>query len=198
MGSPFNHDDHSVPPQHTLLMEPVLQLQQVTSFMSNNFDIFNQNGEAVGIIATSGSAMSRMFMGSRTLQVTEADGRPVVKIEDTVNFLRDTFELTDPAGRPLAHLRKRFTFFKQRVDMHLADGTVVELHGSIFDFNFEFRIGQGSPAQVSRQWSGIGNALIGRSTYTLAFADDVPPHLRAAIIGGVVALDLIRAKQSSD
>lgn len=187
-----------MPPQHTLLTEPVLQLQQVSTLMSNNFDILNQQGEVVGIIVTSGSSLSRIFMGSRTLQVTEADGRPVVEIEDTVNFGRDTFELTDPDGHSLAHLRKRFTLFKQRVDMQLADGTTVEMHGGVLDFNFDFRIGQFVPALVTREWSGMGNALLGRSTYSVSFAADAPPHLRAVIIGGVIALDLIRAKQSSD
>lgn len=173
-------------------------MQQITTFMSNNFDVLDQHGEAVGVITTSGSVGSRMFMGSRSLTVTEVDGRPVLSLEDTVNFGRDTFELADAHGHPLAHLRKRFTFFRRQVDMHLADGTVVELHGSVFDFNFEFRVGEVVPARVTRQWAGLGNALLGRSQYSLTFTPDAPPHLRAAIIGGVIALDLIRAKDERD
>lgn len=173
-------------------------MQQITTFMSNNFDILNQRGDVVGIITTSGSMGTRMFMGNRNLDVTEVDGRSVLSLEDTVNFGRDTFELTDAHGRPLAHLRKRFSFFKQRVDMHLADGTVIELHGSVFDFNFEFRVGEFVPARVTRQWAGFGNALLGRSQYSLTFTPDTPPRLRAAFIGGVVALDLIRAKDERD
>lgn len=173
-------------------------MHQVTGFMSNNFDIQNQQGQVVGMIATSGSAASRFLMGSRSLHVFEADGQPLLAINDTVNFARDTFELTGPDGEPLAHVRKRFSFFRQRVDLHLADGTNVELHGSVFDFNFEFRVGELVPARVSRQWSGLARGLLGRSSYVLSFAPDVPPRLRAAIIGGVIALDLIRAKESSN
>ncbi len=173
-------------------------MQQITTFMSNNFDILNQQGDVVGVITTGGSPLSRMFTGSRSLTVTEADGRPVLSLEDTVNFGRDTFELADPHGGPLAHLRKRFTFFRRRVDMHLADGTVVELHGSVFDFDFEFRVGELVPARVTRQWTGLGNALLGRSQYSLTFTPDTPLRLRAAFIGGVVALDLIRAKDERD
>lgn len=172
-------------------------MQQVTGIMSNNFDIKDGRGEVVGIIATSGSVASRFFMGSRTLEVTEADGRPVLTVTDTVNFGRDTFELTSPDGQELAHLRKRFTFFRTRVDMHLADGTVVELHGSVWDFDFEFRIRNAVSARVSRQWAGIGRGLLGHSQYAVEFDPALPARLRSAIIGGVVALDLIRAKDDN-
>lgn len=198
MATPHEPPRRHRPPQRFLLEEPVLVMRQVTAFMTNNFDILDRQGEVVGTVITGGSTASRFFMGSRSLTVTEADGRPVLSIEDTVNFGRDTFELADPHGRPLAHLRKRFSFFASRVDMHLADGTVVELHGNVLSFNFEFRIGELVPARVSRQWSGFGNALLGRSRYMLAFEPDVPPHARAAIIGGVVALDLIRGKEDHD
>ncbi|MGP6175637.1 LURP-one-related/scramblase family protein [Corynebacterium sp. A21] len=186
------------PQQYSLLQEDLLVMHQMTGFMSNNFDIQNQQGQVVGVVSTSGSAASRFFMGSRSLHVFEADGRPLLGMEDTVNFMRDTFELSDPNGEPLAHVRKRFTFFRQQVDLHLADGTNIELHGSIFDFNFEFRVGELVPARVSRQWSGLARGLLGRSSYVLSFAPDVPSRLRAAIIGGVIALDLIRAKESSN
>lgn len=172
-------------------------MRQITTFLSNDFDILDEHGGVVGRVATAGTVSSRMFRGNRNLTVTEVDGRPVVSLEDTMNFGRDTFELADAQGRPLAHLRKRFTFLKQRMDMHLADGAVVELHGSVFDFNFEFRLGELVPARVTREWSGLGNALLGRSRYLLNFDPEAPPHIRAAILGGVIALDLIRAKADS-
>lgn len=182
------------PPQRSLLTEPVLVMRQLSTLMSNNFDIRDAHGEVVGAVTTSGSVGSRMFLGSRNLAVTEADGRPVLTVTDTVNIGRDTFELADAHDQPLAHLRRRFTFLRRRVDMHLADGTVVELHGNAFDFNFEFRIGELVPARVSREWPGLGNALFGRSTYTVTFDSSAPPRVRTAVIGGVVALDLMRAK----
>lgn len=198
MTTPNHPDPHHLPPRPSLLEEDALIMQQVTGIMSNNFDIMNQQGEVVGVIQTTGSAAARFLLGSRSLYVTEADGRAVLSVEDTVNFGRDTYELADATGQPLAHLRKRFTFFRRQVDMHLADGTVVELHGSIWDFDFEFRVGERMPARVSRKWAGLGRGLLGHSQYALQFEGGVPHHLRAAIIGGVVALDLIRAKDEKN
>lgn len=186
---------HQPTPPSGLLDEPVLVMQQISSMMSNNFDISNGDGERVGYIETVGSAARRMVMGSRSLIVHEADGTEVVTVEDPVNFVRDTYTLATPDGKSLADVSKRFSLFRTQVDMHLVDGTVVELHGNVFDFNFEFRMGEATPASVTRQWSGIGNAFLGRSTYAVVFDPDASNTVRAAIIGGVVALDLIRRKE---
>lgn len=182
-----------------LLEENLLAMQQVTSLMSNNFEIANAEGQPVGLVHTTGSAASRLLRGSRSLVVTELSGEPVLSVADSLNFWRDTFELSDATGQPLAHLRQRFAFFSTRVDMHLADGAVVEMKGNLRGLDFDFLLGERRPARVSRQWSGLGNALLGRSTYAVEFDPEAPHPVRAAIIGGVIALDLIRHKaESSD
>lgn len=181
-----------------LLDQNFLAFQQVTSMMSNNFEIADHAGQPVGIVNTTGSLASRMIGGSRALVVTEVSGEPVLSVADTMNMMRDTFELSDAAGQPLAHLRKKFTFFTTDVDMHLADGTVVEMKGNLRGLDFQFVLGDRVPARVSRQWSGMGNALLGRSTYSVEFDPEAPRSVRAAIIGGVIALDLIRQKDKND
>lgn len=181
-----------------LLDQNTLVMQQVSSMMSNDFEILDEQGQPVGLVNTTGSLASRMVRGSRSLVVTEVSGEPVLSVEDSLNFVRDTFELSDAQGQPLAHLRTRFAFFRTSVDMHLADGTVVEMSGNIRGFDFEFRLGDRVPARVSRQWSGLGKALLGRSTYSVQFDPEAPRTVRAAIIGGVIALDLIRQKDKNN
>lgn len=181
-----------------LLDEPVLVMQQISSMMSNNFDIANPDGDKVGYAESTGSVARRLVAGTRSLNVYDTNGQLVVSVEDPMNFVRDTYELSGPDGQELAHVRKRFAVFRRRVDMELADGSVIELHGNVFEFNFEFQLGGTTVATVTRQWSGIGNALLGRSTYSVLFEHETPAQLRAAVIGGVVALDLIRQKDSND
>ena len=182
----------------SLLDEPVLLMQQISSMTSNNFDIADGNGQPVGYVETIGSLANRLIAGSRTLNVHESDGTLVLGVHDPMNFVRDIYELADPNGQPLAHLRTRFTFLRTRVDMHLADGTLVELHGNALDFNFDFRLGNEVPARVTRQWSGLGNAFLGRSTYAVELDQRAPRNVRAAVVGGVIALDLLRRKKEND
>ncbi|MDP9852475.1 uncharacterized protein YxjI [Corynebacterium lowii] len=84
----------------SLLRHDHLVMQQVTNWTSNDFDILDEQERPVGRVHTSGSLLSRMMMGNRTLQVMEADGTPLVQLSDTVNFVRDTMEMTWADGRP--------------------------------------------------------------------------------------------------
>lgn len=72
-----------------------------------------------------------------------------------------TFELSGKNGEPLAQLRKRFIFFRRRVDMHPAEGTKVEMHGNILDFECEFRIGEQVPARDVTAMVGPGAGAAG-------------------------------------
>ncbi|WP_069723644.1 LURP-one-related/scramblase family protein [Corynebacterium oculi] len=179
----------------SLLHYDHLIMQQVTNWASNDFDILDTEGEAVGRVITSGSLMSRMMMGSRELLIAEVDETPVLHLSDTVNFFRDTMNLAYPDGTPLAHLRQRWSFFRSRADMHLADGRMVELHGSVWDYNYQFVVDAQEIGRVNREWGGLGRVFMGHSRYHLEFAPGLTEELHATVLGGVVALDLLRKKQ---
>lgn len=174
-----------------------LIVQQVSSFLTNNFEIYNPQGEVVLKINTEGSLGSRLVKGDRRFTLVDASDTPVMQVRDPMNFVRDTFEITDSDGTPIAHVRKRFTFFNKRMDIELAGGSVIEMHGNFLGFDFEFRMGDRIPAKVSRKWSGAAKGLLGRSTYAVIFDEQVPEDIRKVIIGGMVALDLIRAKENN-
>ena len=80
-------------------------MQQITGFMSNDFDILDGTGEQVaGHVTTSGSGLSRFFAGSRSLDVVDADRTPLLHVEDPPGIGFDRFELSAPDGTPLASL----------------------------------------------------------------------------------------------
>lgn len=184
--------------QVNLFAYDTLIVQQVSSFVTNDFEIQNPDGQVVARINTEGSLGSRLLKGDRHFTLIDASGIPVLKVRDPMNFVRDTFEIDDPEGRALAHVRKRFTFFNKRMDLELPSGAVIEMHGNVFGLDFEFRMGDKVPAKVSRNWSGIAKGFLGRSTYALNFDREAPEDLRKIILGGMVALDLIRAKESNN
>lgn len=180
----FNHD--------------TLIIQQVTGFVTSNFDIQTPEGHTVAQIRTEGSLGSRLLKGNRTFTVVDEFGHPVLLVRDPMNLIRDTYELNDADGTTFAHVRKRFTFFRKRMDIEPTTGGVVEMHGNFLGFEFEFQLGDTIPARVSRTWSGAARGFLGHSTYALIFDPQAPEEIRKAIIGGMIALDLIRAKESSN
>lgn len=185
----------SRPPE--LLTLDTLVMQQVTGFLSNDFAILDPAGErAVGHVTTTGDGLTRFFAGSRSLDVAAADGTPLLHVEDPPGIGFDRFELSAPDGTPLASLQSRFSVLSTKVGMTLADGFALELHGDMLGLDYEFRAGDAVAARASREWAGFSRGFLGHSRYVLGFDPTVPPHLRLAIIGGCIVLDLIRAKRS--
>ncbi|UFU05244.1 LURP-one-related/scramblase family protein [Ruania halotolerans] len=178
----------------TLLAHHRLVIDQVTNFMSNDFAISDPQGQQVGHIETGGSALGRALMGSRELTVFDGPGQPLLHVKDTVTFGRDRMEIFDGHGQPLAHLVKRIAFFRTRVTIEL-DGTPLELTGNIWGFDFTLSGPRGQMATVARSWSGIGKALLGHSRYVVDLSPELAPRERQAVLGAVIALDLIREKQ---
>lgn len=174
----------------------VLVLQQTTGALSNDFTIQDGQGRPVAQVHTRGSGLSRMFMGSRQFEVSDLTGRRLFLVEDLVTLGRDRYQVSDAQGRALARIVQRFTLFAQHVDVEVADGTVLQLRGSLFEYEFQILVGQHPVATVSRQWSGLGRALMGHSTYVLRMDPGMPEVVRYGLIGGVIALDLIREKEA--
>ncbi|QOR72042.1 hypothetical protein IM660_07310 [Ruania alkalisoli] len=180
----------------TLLAHQRLVVDQVTNFMSNDFAIADAQGQQIGHIETGGSALSRFFMGSRELTVFDGPGKPLLHLKDTVTFGRDRMEILDGHGQPLAHMVKRIAFFRTRVTIEL-DGAPLELTGNLWGFDFTLSGPRGLMATVARNWAGMGRALLGHSRYIVDLSPDLAPRERQAVLGAVIALDLIRKKQDN-
>lgn len=181
----------------TIFAQDMLVFQQTKNFTKNDFAILDAAGIQIAHVETVGSALGRMFTGARELTVFDGPQNPAIVVKDTMTMGRDRFEIFDGNGSPLASLVKRITLFKTRVAISML-GEELELLGSVWDFDFQITSSQGVLGTVTRQWSGMGNALMGMSTYALHLGGNLSIQQRQAIIGSVLALDLIREKQRRD
>ena len=179
----------------TILSHDLLVIDQVTSFLGNDFAIRDAQGQPIGEIQTEGGMMTRMLMGNRQLAIVEADGSLLMRIDDVPNFGRDTFDLVGSDGQRFGEIVKQFTLFRKHLTVKLASDTL-ELEGSFWEREFSIAGMHGEVARVSRQWPGVGAMFLGKERYVLGFAPSAPVDLRAGIFGAVVALDLIRQKES--
>ncbi|MGC5628640.1 LURP-one-related/scramblase family protein [Georgenia sp. Z1344] len=174
----------------SLVDQDVVVMHQVTSFLSNDFDILDEHDRAVGRVLTTGSGF---WGGSRTFEVADADGTVLMHVEDTRDWGRDRYVLTDGAGSALAHVVQRSAFFATKVEIEVTDGGLLELHGSFWDFDFEVVDGGTRVARVSRSSAGF---LSGKDRYVVELEDRAGPRERLAVIGATIALDLIRGKRN--
>ena len=181
---------------NALTQTNLLVMQQVTGFLSNDFALEDSEGRAVAYGHTRGSAASRFFGGNRSFEITDLSGTPLFQVHDPMTLGRDRYRVTGPGGEPLAELVQRIAFFRTSVAVSVVDGTELQLDGSLSGFSFRLMAGETSVATVDRQWAGLGKALLGRSRYGLSLDPGMPELVRCAVIGSVIALDLIRDKQN--
>lgn len=197
-----------------LLSHNSIVIQQIRNFMADDFDILDTEGNCIGKIETTGRTLSRMFMGSRRLTVSEPDGTPVFVITDPTDFALDRYEVYYPdphatdaegkqqggAGAPrlLATIQQKFAFFKRKLEISIPGFANCSVDGDPWHYDATFMINDIKVAQMSRKWSGFANLLSGNERYVLQLKDDLPPQLRAAIIGAAIALDLMAKKAQSD
>lgn len=179
-----------------LLDHDILVIDQVTGFMSNDFAISDLNGQQVGHVHTQGSAIGRMFAGSRDFTVMDETG-PVLHLHDTMNWWRDRMEIRDGEGIGLAEVVKRLAFFRTSCTVSL-DGSALNLTGNLRGMDFTLTGPRGTLATISRQWAGMSRAFLGRSRYVVSMSPDLSHRERRALLGSVIALDLIRAKEASN
>ena len=184
-------------PRPVLLGHDTLVMQQITGFLSNDFDILDGTGQQViGHVTTTGDGLSRFFIGSRSLDIADADGTPLLHVEDPPDIGFDRFELFTPDRAPLAEVNSHFAIFSTRVSLSMAGGPLLELNGDMLGLDFTFGVGDHLAATVARQWGGLSRGFLGHSRYVLAIDPAAPPRVRLAIIGGCIVLDLIRQKRS--
>lgn len=190
--SPHEPSAQAVLPR--LLTENSLVIQQTRSFLSNDFALEDEHGLVLGRVHTTGSVAGRLLKGTRSFDLIDDRGQLLLTIRDPFDLGLDRYELYKPDGSLLANVRKRFSLLTKRLSIELPDLTL-SLEGNLFEYSFNIMAGSTVAAEASRQWGGLTAAIRGKSRYGVHLDPDAPAEVRLAIIGSLVALDLIRAKE---
>ncbi|MFW0112552.1 LURP-one-related/scramblase family protein [Rothia sp. P5766] len=178
-----------------LLTENSLVIQQTRSFLSNDFALEDERGMVLGRVHTTGSLAVNFLKGNRSFDLVDDRGQPLLTIRDPFDLGLDRYELYKPDGSFFAHVQKHFSFLTKRLSIELPQLTL-NLEGNLLEYSFNIMAGSTVAAQVSRQWGGLTSAIRGKSRYGVHLDPVAPAEVRLAIIGALVALDLIRAKDS--
>ena len=180
-----------------------LVITQTKSFLNDQFMITDINGTPVGTILQSTSLKDMVFKSSRSLEValTDAEGNPlqtVMTISDPPNFLRDTYEVHLPGiEQPMAVITKRFSMLKTKLDLTMEGFPDVEIHGDFWDWNLSITSEDRLLADVSNEWTGMGNYFMGKNTYRLRITPRLSEQQHAAILGAVMSMDMLRTKEKN-
>lgn len=181
-----------------MLQANQLIISQSKSIGRDEFTIADPQGTQLGT-ARQTRKLSDLFKASRGVEVFDAVGAPVLAVEDPVNLIRDRYtvhraDLQTGGHEELAHITKRFAWIGAKYDVDIAGYPQVEIKGEVFQLNYALT-SQGRPiARVDAEFSGVGRALMGKTTYRIAFEPGLDENVHAAVIGIALALDMRREK----
>ena len=184
--------------QTGLLHQDLLILQQFRNGLSPEFNILDNQEQVVGMVGGTESGARRFFLGPREFDVLDADGSRLAHLSDVRDFWRDTYEIVRGDGSMLATVARKVAFFSRRFSIALSTGEEFMVEGNFFDreFNVVNANGGGAVAQVSRERAGFAKAFLGHDRYALYYPPGTFPDRRLAILGSMIALDLMRAKDA--
>jgi Protein of unknown function (DUF567). len=185
----------------SLLNHDLLVVQQTRAGASTEFNIEDAQGALIGLIScTQKSGVRQFFGGAREFDLLEADGTRLAHLSDDRKIWRDTYTLLRADGSQLATVSKQAKLFSRRITTTLTTGEelLVESKGSFSDreLNITSNRSGNVVAQASRERVGFAEALRGHDRYVL-HVPSLSPELRLAILGTVVALDMMRAKEET-
>ena len=147
----------------------------------------------------------RFFRLGDDSEVTDDQGRPVLRVDGKVFSLRNRLVLRDPEGREVAQVHRKlaalrptyevevggreaarirkhlFTPFGDRFTIDVPGPDDLEMSGDLFDHEFTIRRGGQTVATVSKRWFSM------RDTYAV---DVAPGEDDLLILASVLALDL--------
>lgn len=185
----------------SLLNHDLLVVQQTRAGASTEFNIEDAQGALIGLIScTQKSGVRQFFGGAREFDLLEADGTRLAHLSDDRKIWRDTYTLLRADGSQLATVSKQAKLFSRRITTTLTTGEelLVESKGNFSDreLNITSNRSGNVVAQASRERVGFAEALRGHDRYVL-HVPSLSPELRLAILGTVVALDMMRAKEEA-
>ena len=185
--------------QTGLLHQDLLILQQFRNGLSPEFNILDDQEQVVGMVGGTESGARRFFLGPREFDVLDADGRRLAHISDVRDFWRDTYEIVRGDGSMLATVARKMAFFSHRFSIALSTGEEFMVEGNFFsrEFNVVDADDEEIVAQASRERAGFVKVFLGNDRYALRYPAGTSPDWRLAILGGMIALDLMRAKDAS-
>jgi len=140
-------------------------------------DFWIENGDGERVYHVDGKALRVR----RTLDLEDAGGTVLCRIQTRVLHVRDTMAIEGPDGEHVATVHKALISpLRERWKVDVEDGDDIDVQGNIVDHEYELEIDGHQVAEVSKKWFRV------RDTYGVQVTAGVSPVLVLAI---AVALD---------
>lgn len=202
MNTPTEPGSIELQPHNKLLVHQVHEVAELFGFETRNkYEILDESGRQVAWAAEQQKGflgfLLRHFLGhwrSFTIQIFDAQRRPVILAQHPFRFFFQRLEVFDSAGRKVGAIQQRFSILSKRFDVQNERGmTVFEVASPIWRiWTFTFLHAGRPVATVAKRWSGaLFELFTDKDKFLVDFSDgSLKESERSLILAAALFIDL--------
>ena len=187
----------------SLLTEPVLVVNQKVKLieLTNEYEVFDQNGEKVGSVAQVGQSSLKkaarlvasldQFM-THTYEIRDASEQPVLVLKRPRKFVKSKFEVTKPDGGVVGDVAQKNVFGKIRFSLNANGrevGTMNAENWRAWNFNIQDESGT-EVARITKTWEGLAKTMFTTAdNYFVEFTAAIEDPLRSLALAAALCVD---------
>ena len=144
-----------------MIRQRVERLEAITGFETENrYTVMTPQGDELLHAQEESSTLSRIFLRSHrplTLRVSDLQGNDVLVASRSFFWFFAHLHVSDPSGRHLGSLRRRFSFPSRKLSVEGPGGQpIAEIRGPLMKpKTFMIYQREREVARVTKQWSGL-------------------------------------------
>ena len=181
-----------------MIRQRVERLEAITGFeTANRYTVMTPQGEELFYAQEESGTVSRIFLKSHrplTLRISDRSGNDVLVASRSFFWFFAHLHVSDPQGRHLGSLRRRFSFPSRKLTVEGPGGQpVAEIRGPLLKpKTFMIYRQDREVARVTKQWSGLmKEAFTDADTFKLELNNlELGKDLAPMILAAAFAIDL--------
>lgn len=145
------------------------------------YDIFDEQAHPAFQV------VGQMISWGNKLSFLDPEGKELARIEQRLWSMLPRYQVL-VGGQIYAEIRQRWSWFKRRFELTLADGDIYDVQGNFWDHEFRFLRDEATVASVSKHYFTWAN------TYGIDIADEA--H-QLPILCTTVVIDLVYSQRQA-
>jgi uncharacterized protein YxjI len=183
--------------------ESVLVVNQKAKLieLTNEYAINDQNGNKIGSVTQVGQGKARKVLRALTnvdqflsarLEISDADGRVILRLERGAKLFKSKIAVTDAGGRAVGNINQENVIGKIHFALEAGGRTVGSINAEnwrAWNFNIKDHNGQ-DVARITKKWAGVmKEAFTTADNYFVEITAPIDDPLRSLVLAAALCVD---------
>jgi uncharacterized protein YxjI len=169
--------------------------------LTNEYAINDQNGNKIGSVKQVGQGTARKVLRALTrvdqflsmkLEIAEADGTVVLRLERGAKFLKSKIAVSDGDGKAIGSINQENVIGKIRFGLEAGGRTIGSINAEnwrAWNFNIQDHNGR-EVARITKKWAGVmKEAFTTADNYFVEIPSPLEDPLRSLVLAAALCVD---------